>query len=66
MKQNPKSHFQRCTTLHNVDTMLVSDVETTLIQVYLGVVSTWSQGLNFNESYIETNGASDKYECVNR
>ena len=29
--------------LHNVDTTLVSDAETTLIQLYLDVVSTWSQ-----------------------
>ena len=30
-------------TLHNVDTMSVSNVETMLIQLYLHVASTWPQ-----------------------
>ena len=54
-------------SLDNVDTTSVSDVQTTLKQRWYNFISTlFQRDLNFSKSYIETNGASDKYEYVIR
>ena len=53
--------------LNNVDITSVFDVQTTLKQRWYNFLSTlFQRDLKFTKSYIETNGASDKYGCVNR
>ena len=54
-------------TLHNVDTMSVSDVETTLKQRCYNFISTlFQRDLNISKSCIKTSRASDKYGFANR
>ena len=54
-------------TLHNVDTKSLPEVETTLKQRWYNLISTLFQlSLNDSKSYIETNRASDKNGFVNR
>ena len=53
-------------TLHNVDTTSVSDVETTLKQRWYNFILTLLQCvLNISKSYIKTSQASDKHEFIN-
>ena len=57
----------KLSTLHNVDTSSVFDVETTLKQRWYNFISTLFQlDLNISKSYIKTSPTSDKYEFVNR
>ena len=56
MKQKSDIGFS---TLHNVDTKSVSDVETTLKQ-------HWCNFIRGCKSYIKISRASDKYGFVNR
>ena len=52
-------------TFQNVDTMSVSDVETTLKQRWYNFISTLFQRVvNISKSYIKTSRASDKYGFI--
>ena len=52
-------------TLRNVDTISVSDVEATLKQHWYNFMLTLLQRvLNISKSYIKTSRTSDKYEFV--
>ena len=51
--------------MHNVDTMSVSDVETTLKQRWYNFISMlFQRGLNISKSYTKISRASDKYGFV--
>ena len=53
-------------TLHNVDTTSVSDIEATLKQRWHNFILTLLQRvLNVSKSYVKTSRASDKYGFVN-
>ena len=60
IKQNPMSDFQLCATL-------IQSRCPTLKQRWYNFISTlFQRGLNVSKSYMETDGASDKYEFVSR
>ena len=62
MKQNPKSNFQRCTTLVQRQCPTLKKRRNNVSKRQYNVVSTlFQQSLDLSLSYIESNQGSDDY-----